>query len=193
MAWASKPSFVRNGHLSRRRNPRAGHVVAFAAALDFGPRRVTCKRPSRRLLRGGLPFSLRRGMRCRPAMVSVALMGREDLAAMPIWTVDAHRRAPPRLSPGTLTLCSSDFPLASRPATVLPNATQLLKPRACQRQAPAPAVPKGRFELPRAFAHYALNVARLPVPPLRPDLIDRGLTIATRRRGSVARPMRPRV
>ena len=31
-------------------------------------------------------------------------------------------------------------------------------------------VPKGRFELPRAFAHYALNVARLPVPPLRPVL-----------------------
>src|SRR5579883_1849151 len=28
-------------------------------------------------------------------------------------------------------------------------------------------VPKGRFELPRANAHYALNVARLPVPPLR--------------------------
>ncbi len=23
-------------------------------------------------------------------------------------------------------------------------------------------VPKGRFELPRAYAHYALNVARLP-------------------------------
>src|SRR5437870_2356594 len=28
-------------------------------------------------------------------------------------------------------------------------------------------VPKGRFELPRANAHYALNVARLPIPPLR--------------------------
>ncbi len=28
-------------------------------------------------------------------------------------------------------------------------------------------VPKGRFELPRAIAHYALNVARLPIPPLR--------------------------
>ena len=30
------------------------------------------------------------------------------------------------------------------------------------------AVPKGRFELPRGYPHYALNVARLPVPPLRP-------------------------
>ena len=29
------------------------------------------------------------------------------------------------------------------------------------------AVPKGRFELPRGHPHYALNVARLPVPPLR--------------------------
>src|SRR3954452_7666887 len=28
-------------------------------------------------------------------------------------------------------------------------------------------VPKGRFELPRGYPHYALNVARLPVPPLR--------------------------
>jgi hypothetical protein len=28
-------------------------------------------------------------------------------------------------------------------------------------------VPKGRFELPRPYGHYALNVARLPVPPLR--------------------------
>ena len=28
-------------------------------------------------------------------------------------------------------------------------------------------VPKERFELSRAHAHYALNVARLPVPPLR--------------------------
>ena len=31
-------------------------------------------------------------------------------------------------------------------------------------------VPKGRFELPRANAHYALNVARLPIPPLRPKM-----------------------
>lgn len=29
------------------------------------------------------------------------------------------------------------------------------------------SVPKGRFELPRGYPHYALNVARLPVPPLR--------------------------
>lgn len=28
-------------------------------------------------------------------------------------------------------------------------------------------VPRGRFELPRGYPHYALNVARLPVPPHR--------------------------
>jgi hypothetical protein len=28
-------------------------------------------------------------------------------------------------------------------------------------------VPKVGFEPTRAFAHYALNVARLPIPPLR--------------------------
>ena len=28
-------------------------------------------------------------------------------------------------------------------------------------------MPKGRFELPRGYPHYALNVARLPIPPLR--------------------------
>jgi hypothetical protein len=33
-------------------------------------------------------------------------------------------------------------------------------------------VPKGRFELPRPYGHYALNVARLPVPPLRPAALS---------------------
>src|SRR5579883_1178356 len=41
-------------------------------------------------------------------------------------------------------------------------------PQAYQDDAHRGPVPKGRFELPRASAHYALNVARLPVPPLRP-------------------------
>lgn len=34
-------------------------------------------------------------------------------------------------------------------------------------------VPKGRFELPRGCPHYALNVARLPVPPLRHGSLPR--------------------
>ena len=41
----------------------------------------------------------------------------------------------------------------------------------CHPVTPKPShprlVPKGRFELPRGYPHYALNVARLPVPPLR--------------------------
>jgi hypothetical protein len=28
-------------------------------------------------------------------------------------------------------------------------------------------VPKGGLEPPREYSHYALNVARLPIPPLR--------------------------
>ncbi len=35
-------------------------------------------------------------------------------------------------------------------------------------------MPKGRLELPRALAHYALNVARLPIPPLRHANYARG-------------------
>ena len=31
----------------------------------------------------------------------------------------------------------------------------------------APVVPKGRLELPQPYGYYALNVARLPIPPLR--------------------------
>ena len=33
-------------------------------------------------------------------------------------------------------------------------------------------VPRGRFELPQPCGHYALNVARLPVPPPRQQLQD---------------------
>ena len=34
-----------------------------------------------------------------------------------------------------------------------------------------PSVPQEGFEPPRANAHYALNVARLPIPPLRLDTV----------------------
>ncbi|MEA2593574.1 MAG: hypothetical protein QOF01_43, partial [Thermomicrobiales bacterium] len=40
-------------------------------------------------------------------------------------------------------------------------------------------VPKGRFELPRVYTHYALNVARLPVPPLRRGAPD-GVRLGSR-------------
>ncbi len=40
-------------------NREVGHIVASVTALDFRPWRAACVRPNRRLLRGGLPFSLR--------------------------------------------------------------------------------------------------------------------------------------
>ena len=46
---------------------------------------------------------------------------------------------------------------------------------------PTEMVPKGRFELPRGYPHYALNVARLPVPPLRlATTIPNGADLRTR-------------
>ena len=44
-------------------------------------------------------------------------------------------------------------------------------------------VPKVRFELTRPYGHYALNVARLPVPPLRRIRLNRRI-VAWDRRGS---------
>ncbi len=42
---------------------------------------------------------------------------------------------------------------------------------ACQRAGiEFDPVPRGRFELPRGYPHYALNVARLPVPPHRQEV-----------------------
>src|SRR5690606_9911947 len=82
----SKPSSVRDDHLSRSCDRPPMDTVA---ALDFRPRRATCLRPDRRLLRGGLPFSA--------APVSTGaewflLLSR--LCDAPIWTVDARKRLP---------------------------------------------------------------------------------------------------
>ncbi len=81
----------------------------------------------------------------------------------------------PRLSPGTLALCSSDFPLTRKPGQ-RPSSTPCgegLRMSTCAGRIdsifPSP-VPRGRFELPRGYPHYALNVARLPVPPHRPGV-----------------------
>jgi hypothetical protein len=78
----------------------------------LGPWRATCKRPDRRLLRGGLPFSPR-CWRCHQIGTGLCCSHASEinLASVPIWTVSAHRSALPRVSPGTLALCSSDFPL----------------------------------------------------------------------------------
>ncbi len=96
---------------------------------------------------------------------------------VPIWTVDRSGDPPPWLSPGTLALCSPDFPLAhrQRPSPRPLDALFTCKRAKRARRPLGPSgryrvhmVPKGRFELPRGYPHYALNVARLPVPPLRP-------------------------
>src|SRR5215218_4956290 len=184
MGWESKPSSVPDGHLSR---PQKGPATSS---------------PSWRLSTSGLgeqPASGRFGDCCGedcpfhpggdPPVWSLLLS-----RGMPRANLDCRRaisRAPPRLSPGTRALCSSDFPLApkrQRPSLPTPclscqcaGLTQVVghgyrvmgrrfrpipyDPRPITRQ--GSAVPKGRFELPRGYPHYALNVARLPVPPLR--------------------------
>src|SRR5687767_6826854 len=176
--------------------------VLFPMVISLGPKR---DRPRRRL-RGGSRL---------PASASNLLAADSEIAAgrialftpvnrywslllsrgLPRANLDCRRavsRAPPRLSPGTRALCSSDFPLApkrQRPSLPTPClgcqcAGQLgwqdgkvsrwqgnsFTPSPCHPATlpPTPsAVPKGRFELPRGYPHYALNVARLPVPPLR--------------------------
>ena len=162
----SKPGSVPDGHLSR---PLAGPAASS---------------PPRLLSTSGLgepPRNGRFGDCCGedcpfhpggepPVLVAVALA---RSPARRFWTVDAE--APPRLSPGTLALCSPDFPLTPRVSDRPPCP----RPR-CKGTRPRPfrlasetgsdrtLVPKGRFELPRGYPHYALNVARLPVSPLRP-------------------------
>ncbi len=83
---------------------------------------------------------------------------------VPIWTVDQHCCRPPWLSPGTPLCAARTFleqqccPRPSfRPLYSLVNVrTGSLSPR-CRR---------GDLNS-HGFPHYALNVARLPIPPLR--------------------------
>jgi hypothetical protein len=170
--------------------------VLFPMVISLGPKR---DRPRRRL-RGGsrLPASASNLLAAdseiaagRIALFTPAVARRFGLCCSraarraPIWTVDARETA--RL-PGfhrAPMLCAartflwrrnaSDHPCPPHASVV--NVLALLAPGrdAVERRASAPdvrgsAVPKGRFELPRGYPHYALNVARLPVPPLRPVL-----------------------
>src|SRR5215218_8001808 len=107
MGWESKPSSVPDGHLSR---PQKGPATSS---------------PSWRLSTSGLgeqPASGRFGDCCGedcpfhpggdPPVLSLLLS-----RGMPRANLDCRRaisRAPPRLSPGTRALCSSDFPLAPK-------------------------------------------------------------------------------
>ena len=146
-------------------------------------------RRSRRRLRDGsrLPASASNLV----AAESEIAAGRIALFTLPkqVWSLllsrgepranlDCRRpEAPPRLSPGTHALCSSDFPLAHRqrpsprPLDALftcKRAKRTRRPLGSAGRYRVHMVPKGRFELPRGYPHYALNVARLPIPPLRP-------------------------
>jgi hypothetical protein len=124
-------------------------------------------RPVRRLLQGGLPFSPRPV--ARTVLVAVALAPARPVrqsglsAALP----------PPWLSPGTPLCAARTFLWLSRRTSDHPSSSRhapriRLSKYSPRRVARAEVlVPKGRFELPRPYGHYALNVARLPVPPLR--------------------------
>ena len=94
---------------------------------------------------------------------------RDSVAAItPIWTVDMpstacrpdFHRAPTLCAARTFLWPGQRSPVRNQP---------LVKVTASECW-PWSMVPKGRFELPRPYGHYALNVARLPVPPLRRDI-----------------------
>jgi hypothetical protein len=182
MGWESKPSSVPDGHLSRphrdrpRRHLRGGSRLPasasnlLAADSEIAAGRIALFTPVNRF-----------GLCCSRAA------GRA-----PIWTVDAW--SPARL-PGfhrAPMLCAartflwrqnaSDHPCPPHasvvnvrdPPEVMDDGCRVMgrlfrpntyDPTLVTRL--GSAVPKGRFELPRGYPHYALNVARLPVPPLR--------------------------
>jgi hypothetical protein len=123
-----------------------------------------------------------------PARAGPGLCCSRAVARAPIWTVDA--RSPRRL-PGfhrAPSLCAartflwrrgaSDHPCPPRSSVVkvldasgwwgVGDGTNWTFQHLSPLTHDGSAVPKGRFELPRGYPHYALNVARLPVPPLRP-------------------------
>ena len=175
----SKPSSVPDGHLSRYPEPeyRSRRRLRDCSRLLASASNRLC-RPVRRLLQGGLPFSLHPANRL--AFVAVALATTEVVA--PIWTVDGSPRLPGfHRAPRSTQLGLSSDPWASDHPSSQHHAAMLLahhlsKYRPHRGRCGQHVVPKGRLELPRPYEHYALNVARLPIPPLRPA------TIATRQR-----------
>ena len=168
--------------------------VLFLMVISLGPFR---DRPRRRLRDGSrLPASASNLQAAdseiaagRIALFTPAVAHRPGLCCShaanraPIWTVDTRL---PGYLPGfhrAPTLCAARTFLWRRDASDHPCPPFLKFSRCrtsletdpirrgqrmgwirCLRRS---AVPKGRFELPRGYPHYALNVARLPVPPLR--------------------------
>ena len=128
-------------------------------ALDFRPWRATCKRPNRRLLRGGLPFSARQAQTRGFGFCCSRALRRANLDCQRLRAAPAFTGHP----------CSVQLGLSSDPegsAAILNSAVSVF---ACERARACILcilewypVPRGRLELPRGYPHYALNVARLP-------------------------------
>ena len=105
-----------------------------------------------------------------PGLVSVALMPVARHANLDCRQANCP---PPWLSPGTRALRSSDFPRTAVSHHPRPSF------RPCHSLVNVRAEPEGqagsrcrRGDLnSHGSPHYALNVARLPIPPLRPDAI----------------------
>ena len=177
MGWESKPSSVLDGHLSRspgdrpRRRLRGGSRLPASAS---------------NLLAADSEIAAGRIALFTPVTRCWSLLLSRDC---PRADLDCRRRLPGRL-PGfhqAPLLCAartflwrrnaSDHPCPPRSSVV--NVRTRVSGIGCQvseiGDLPSPetwnlspaSVPKGRFELPRGYPHYALNVARLPVPPLR--------------------------
>ena len=159
-----------------------GRVIAFAAALDFRSRRVTVSaarrrvRPDRRLQQGGLPVS----PGTRPVRHCCSRAVARPPARPGPWARSAGLSAPVGASPafaGHPALCCSDFPLRIAPQRPSRSFTpiNLVKGPHASSACGIPIcgndmVPKEGFEPSRPNGHYALNVARLPIPPLRHEV-----------------------
>ncbi len=133
---------------------------------------IGCVRPDRRLQQGGLPVSS--GPPKRPARFCCS----QAVAHPPACAgLSARCRASPAFA-GHPALCCSDFPLRlspQRPSCPTPRIALSMR-RTCHACTASGGlrklVPKEGFEPSRPYGHYALNVARLPIPPLRPTGAD---------------------
>ena len=134
-------------------------------------------RPDRRLQRGGLPVSP--GVR-RFVTVALAACAAPAHPGQRNWPVPQDCRCPKtplRLSPDTVLCAVRTFlwHLCQRPSRAFTR-IRLSKGRTAsgaggvRLQKRCEVVPKEGFEPSRPNGHYALNVARLPIPPLRHEV-----------------------